>query len=419
MKSVEERLRSYEPLWENWRYTGEFLGEGAMSSVFEIKSSKIGIEEYAALKIVTVKSDSSGMIHIPETIMNEIKILNTLSSCPNIVNYHDSTQRDVLDDSGNKCGLDVLIKMEKLRPLNEGTHLSEDEVVKLAHDMCTALVYANDHRVIHRDIKPQNMFVDKDGIYKLGDFGIAKVVSRLIRSNTVSVGTMAYVAPEVWQSTTGDYDISADIYSLGLSLYVFLNEGYLPFASSCSSIDQAVTKRFSGAPFPSPKHGSDKLKKIIMRACEFSTVNRYSDPGDMLRDIERMTGGAAVIDPFATLDANEACSSEPVVEERVTPPSRPGEASPKIPTGSRVKISMGSKSDAPARKSTPPAAPAEAPKTPTGSRLKISMGSKSSRETILPPSAKKSGKPAAPVEAPKTPAEEEKDNNFLNSPDLL
>jgi len=95
LRSVEERLKSYEPLWENWTYTGEFLGEGAMSSVFEIQSTAMGMKEVAALKIITVKKNAHGEIKIPENALNEIKILRTLSGSSNIVNYHDSTQRNI------------------------------------------------------------------------------------------------------------------------------------------------------------------------------------------------------------------------------------------------------------------------------------------------------------------------------------
>ena len=118
MKTVEERLRTYEPLWENWTYTGDFLGEGAMSSVFEIESTAMGLREVAALKIITVSKDIRGEVKIPENALNEIKILRTLSGCANIVHYHDSTQRKIYDESGELSAIDILIKMEKLKPLN-------------------------------------------------------------------------------------------------------------------------------------------------------------------------------------------------------------------------------------------------------------------------------------------------------------
>ena len=306
MKTIEERLKSYEPLWENWTYTGEFLGEGAMSSVFEIQSTAMGMREVAALKIITVKKNPYGEIKIPENALNEIKILRTLAGSSNIVNYHDSTQRNIYDENGNLFEIDILIKMEKLSPLTEGSVLSENEVINLARDMCTALTHASDHGIIHRDIKPQNIFVDDEGNYKLGDFGISKIVSGLSEHYTMNIGTLAYTAPEVAGNSGEKYDISSDIYSLGLVLYAFLNNGYLPFVNSMPSLHDAIYKRLSGAPFPSPANGSKSLKSIVMRACNSDRVKRFKSPTEMLDALDLLSSGGKkmVVDPFATTDAN-------------------------------------------------------------------------------------------------------------------
>lgn len=306
MRTVEERLKSYEPLWENWNYTGNFLGEGAMSSVFEIESTAMGMREVAALKIVTVKKNHHDRVEIPETVLNEIKILHDLSACPNIVHYHDSTQRKIFDENNQLSEIDILIKMEKLKPLNEGVKLDENQVIKLGMDVCKALMYASEHKIIHRDIKPQNIFVDTDGTYKLGDFGIAKIVSEFSSHYTMNIGTVAYTAPEICRNTTGTYGISSDVYSLGLVLYVFLNNGYLPFQAGGESLHGAISKRISGAPFPSPMNGSKQLKSVVMRACCSDLMKRYKTPAEMLEDLKLLTTGGKkmVVDPFATLDAN-------------------------------------------------------------------------------------------------------------------
>ena len=250
LRTVEERLKRYEPLWENWTYTGEFLGEGTMSSVFEIQSTAMGMKELAALKIITVKRNPLGKFEIPKNALNEIKILRDLSGCPNIVHYHDSTQRRIYDSNHVLEAIDILIKMEKLKSLSEDEKLTEDQIIKLGKDMCNALIHAEEHNIIHRDIKPQNIFVDKEGTYKLGDFGIAKIVSGMSQHYTMNIGTLAYTAPEVQRSITGVYDIASDIYSLGLVLYVFLNNGCLPFINTSASLHDAISKRLTGSKFP-------------------------------------------------------------------------------------------------------------------------------------------------------------------------
>ncbi len=409
LKSVEERLKSYEPLWENWTYTGEFLGEGAMSSVFEIESTAMGLREVAALKIITVKKDAYGDVKIPKTALNEIKILRALSGCPNIVNYHDSTQRKIYGEDKNLEEIDLLIKMEKLTPLSEGKKLSEKEVIKLAKDMCNALIYASKHGVIHRDIKPQNIFVDEDGIYKLGDFGISKIVSEFSHHYTMNIGTMAYTAPEICNGKSTTYDISSDIYSLGLVLYVFLNNGYLPFMNSTTSVNDAIAKRFSGAPFPSPASGSKALKNIVMRACSEETIKRYRKPEDMLEALELLSsdGKKLVVDPFATLDANidvvdfmkTSYTAAPTVYDSVDSATRHTDSLSGGKKTGGLKINMGKKA-APSAASapTPVSAPSPTPVVPPVPKM-----AEPSATAHMPASARP-GEPAPRISEPAYPS---------------
>ncbi len=411
LKTVEERLKSYEPLWENWTYTGNFLGEGAMSSVFEIRSDSMGLNEVAALKIITINKDFRGEVKIPENALNEIKIMQTLSGSAHIVNYHDNAQRKVLDENGELCAIDILIKMEKLTSLNERDKLSEEQVIRLAKDMCSALIHSSSHNIIHRDIKPQNIFVDADGSYKLGDFGVAKMVSRLSSSYTMNIGTLAYAAPEATNATGGAYDISSDIYSLGLVLYVFLNNGYLPFTNS-TTINEAISKRLAGAPFPSPENGSKTLKALVMRACNFDRIKRFQTPQEMYDALESLSsdGKKLVVDPFATLDANEnlsemashlvktpdSSSSKKEVRAAKEPAPKTAETDlgdsatatespipPHSSTGGGLRINMKTSSRAPEITSSGHTPSTETSVSPSGSGLRINMksSSKSSEST--------------------------------------
>ena len=392
LKSVEERLKSYEPLWENWTYTGNFLGEGAMSSVFEIQSTSMGLRELAALKIITVKKNFRGELKIPDNALNEIKIMQTLSGFPNIVNYHDNARREVYDENNDLCAIDILIKMEKLKALSEGIKLSEEQVVSLAKDMCNALIHASHQNIIHRDIKPQNIFWDKDNdTYKLGDFGISKIVSRFTSHHTMNVGTFAYVAPEGTTAGGGSYDISSDIYSLGLVLYVFLNNGYLPFTNTLP-INEAVSKRLSGAPFPSPSNGSKNLKSLVMRACSFDKVKRFKTPEEMLEALENLsTGGKKlVVDPFATVDASECLNGDATIDysekpdnpiiKRAATKAPESVSAPKSTstTGGGLRINMKTPTKAPESVSTPKST------SSTGGGLRINMKTPTNSSEDIP-----------------------------------
>ncbi len=429
MKTVEERLKSYEPLWENWTYTGNFLGEGAMSSVFEIQSTAMGLKEVAALKIVTVKKNHHDRVEIPDSALNEIKILRALSSCPNIVHYHDSTQRKIYDENDQLSEIDILIKMEKLKPLNEGEKLGENQVIKLGMDVCKALMYASEHGIIHRDIKPQNIFVDVDGTYKLGDFGIAKIVSEFSSHYTMNIGTVAYTAPEICRNTTGSYGISSDVYSLGLVLYVFLNNGALPFVNTEESLHGAITKRISGAPFPSPANGSKNLKAIVMRACSADLVKRYKTPAEMLEDLELLaTGGKKLVaDPFATLDA-----SIDVFETNYGSDSWKGAGGVET-TGSDVGTSKPGRLINRMKRSTSDHDEMETKmdKAPAGGKLRINMRSKADAETgvsdgeitkVQSDSALKRGEEkniSGASEEKLTTDEKKKTSSFFSAPDSI
>ena len=91
--------------------------------------------------------------------------------------------------------------------------------------MCSALELCRENNIIHRDIKPQNIFVSRYGVFKLGDFGVAKAST--IRTSADKVGTYSYMAPEVYKGK--GYDDRVDIYSLGMVLYWLLNERRGPF----------------------------------------------------------------------------------------------------------------------------------------------------------------------------------------------
>ncbi len=381
MKSTEERLRSYEPLWENWYYTGELLGQGGMSGVFEIMSEATGEKEFSALKVVTVERIKDGKVQIPANALNEINILRSLSDCPNIVHYYDSTNREIRDENGNLAGMDILVRMEKLKSLTEGSKLDEKQVIKLATDMCNAISSAAERGIIHRDIKPQNIFMDSKNNYKLGDFGVAKIVSEASVTYTKDIGTLAYAAPEICGETgEGGYDATSDIYSLGLVLYVFLNNGDMPFADSCESLREAVFKRVRGGVFPPPKQGGKKLKSIVMRACDFDPKRRYKTANEMLEDLKILADGGKkyIIDPFATLNANEDGEEIAILAEIVSSSAKPAVKEKAAKGG--LKISVGG-----AGKAAPKKVEKKVEKFPvhperdkkienTGSKLKMSFG---------------------------------------------
>lgn len=146
---------------------------------------------------------------------------------------------------------------------------------------------AKKKKIIHRDIKPQNIFVSPHGVYKLGDFGIAKTMEKT--SSGTKAGTYKYMAPEVYHNHP--YGHAADIYSLGIVLYWMLNERRVPFLPlppvkiNADLEDEAKQRRFRGEPIPPPIHGSPELKQIVLKALSFDPKQRYQSVTDLLADL--------------------------------------------------------------------------------------------------------------------------------------
>ena len=291
-----------DTVFENWQL-GKLIGRGSFGSVYEIERDNFGRKEKAALKIITIpqndsdiddlisdgydeKSITSRFESYLHDIVQEYSVMADLKGCVNIV--YSENVRYVQHDNG--IGWDIFIRMELLTPLTKAisNSVAEEQVIKIGSDLCNALVFCGKHNVLHRDIKPQNIFVSADGTYKLGDFGIAKVSDHTTLGT--KTGTFKYMAPEVYHLQP--YGPGADLYSLGLVLYWLLNDRRTPFlplppvVPSSADEEAAKEKRYSGISVPPPAHGSEELKEIVLKACAFDPKDRYQSAEEMQKDLQ-------------------------------------------------------------------------------------------------------------------------------------
>lgn len=302
-------------VFAGWKI-GKEIGRGAFATVYELRKGNM----LRALKVVTLLSDLEGteeeiesqLANKMEAASNEIEVNHRVSGHTNVVNYQEYEFVIVWNEEHTrKEGLLLYIMMERMdetlqQEIRKGTRFSEEQVIKMGKDIVTALKVCHEQRILHRDIKPANIFIADHDTYKLGDFGISKVLG----DNTVAfthTGTQAYVAPEQWNSLP--YGKAADIYSVGLILYQLLNENHLPFADEGLTAD-SVGRRLKGETFPEPLNGSKKLKAIVMKACSYRASDRYQNADEMLQDLENLQGGNDSLtgekkDPFITKSANE------------------------------------------------------------------------------------------------------------------
>lgn len=313
-------------MWPEWEVV-DTLGSGTFGIVYEVHRNIFGHTDKAAIKVLSIpksKSDIQELLyngydqksiterfrsHL-EDIVKEYSLMADLKGCANVV-YCDDI-RYVQHPDG--IGWDIFIKMELLNPLITALKVPVDEmqVVKIGLDICNALMLCKEKNIIHRDIKPQNLFVSDDGTYKLGDFGIAKTAERTMGGTRT--GTYNYMAPEVYNNQP--YGSAADQYSLGMVLYWLLNERRMPFfplppeVPTATQEEQARQRRMSGEIPPMPKNGRESLKVLVMRAIAPNPADRFESILDMkaaLKAVEHlivMFSNPYVSDPAEVIERN-------------------------------------------------------------------------------------------------------------------
>ena len=292
-----EDLEKIRLPWSDWKIV-KYLGGGAYGKVYEIERNNSGIQEKAAVKIVSRPKEESELevdyqngydresiavkyTEILQEYKNEYKLMKELQGQSNIVSCDDFAIEENPDGIGGK----IYIRMELLTPLQKVTKerlLSEEEVIKLGKDICKALILCESRNIIHRDIKPDNIMISKFGDYKLGDFGVSKVMSHT--TGATMTGTEGYMAPEVLHIEK--YGKEVDIYSLGIVMYWLLNNRRMPFIGADEKVtpskeSEASLRRYHGDKIPAPKNGSARLKQIVLKACEYYPKDRFLTAQEM------------------------------------------------------------------------------------------------------------------------------------------
>lgn len=302
--SIESRSRQYGKLFDHWQIR-EFLGSGSggKSAVFRlVHASSSSVQ--SALKVISLIDKRGNFESLSESrkaeyerVKNsyrdkaeqEVLLMNGFQGRTNVVDYLDHTFVDWADESGFGC--DLLIRMELLKDLRgeieKDRVFSQKDVLKVGRDICTALILCHSKNILHRDIKPENIFFNDDGNYKLGDFGISRILDSTPMSKaSTSVCTPEYAAPE---QISGQYDLRVDIYSLGLVLYELSNGNLLPYATSAYITEEEVRERMMGNPLPAPRNASKALAAVILKACAYRPENRYQSAREFLDALNSVT----------------------------------------------------------------------------------------------------------------------------------
>ena len=256
------------------------IGAGGMADVYKAKDCMLN--RYVAVKVLKkeYREDENFVKKFRSEAQAAAGLLN-----PNIVNVYD-----VGEDRGLYYMVMELVEGITLKEyVQKKGKLSSKEAISIAIQMCTGIEAAHNHHIIHRDIKPQNIIISKEGKVKVTDFGIAKATTSQTVS-TSAMGSVHYVSPE--QARGGYCDEKSDIYSAGITMYEMVT-GRVPFDGD-STVSVAM-KHLQENITPPSEYAPDlypALEKIILKCTQKSAERRYQSAGELIQDLKR-----ALVDP--------------------------------------------------------------------------------------------------------------------------
>lgn len=280
----------------------EKIGEGGMAVVYKAKDRLLN--RYIAIKIL--RPEFTKDAQFVESFKRESQAAAGLQH-PNIISIYDVGREGDINY--------IVMELVDGRPLSE---VIEDKApmdykvaIDIARQVASALSVAHKHNIIHRDIKPHNIMITKEGMAKLGDFGIAKAVSSstMVADTNKIIGSVHYFSPE--QARGGKVDERSDIYSLGIVLYEMLTgvvpfDGDNPVTVALMHINEDIKPPSKIVPGIPPQ-----LEKLVMKATDKFQDNRYRTVDELLEDLDNIEFVTKVVGNTAHAGSVSPEDSEP------------------------------------------------------------------------------------------------------------
>lgn len=254
----------------------EQIGTGGMADVYKAKCHKLN--RYVAIKVM--KSEFSQ----DKTFVS--KFWAEAQSAAGLVNHNVVNVYDVGVENGIYYIVMELVEGITLKKyIEKRGRLPYKEAVSIAIQVANGMDAAHKHNIVHRDIKPQNIIISKEGKVKVTDFGIAKVASSATINTSASMGSVHYISPE--QARGGYSDERSDIYSLGITLFEMLT-GTVPFDGD-SAVSVAVQHIQDSIPLPSQlvEGVPVSVDKIVLKCTQKKTDRRYQSAAELIVDLKK------------------------------------------------------------------------------------------------------------------------------------
>jgi len=252
------------------------LGRGSMGIVYEATETATG--RRAALK--TLSSELARDPGLRERFVREARVGMALRH-PNIVEVYEAGEAN-----GQPYLAMEYLEGTDLEALQRATALSLEWKLDLVRQTCEGLAHAHARAVVHRDVKPGNIWVQPNGLLKIVDFGLARVAHSTLTERGVVLGSVHYIAPE--QIEGGAVDERADVFSVGALTYELL-AGRKPFDGA--TLTAVMLRITQGPPDASalPRTAySPGLEAVVMRALATKAADRYASLSDVRRDLRHV-----------------------------------------------------------------------------------------------------------------------------------
>lgn len=314
----------------------EKIGSGGFGNVYRVERNNIVGNTTRALKVITLPGENEYIEILNsmggdrektnsyfkkelDRVLNEIRVFSLISEKDNhnIVSYYES---DV--EQTGEFRYNIYILMEMLTPLTkwlQENNLTVGEGLKIGIDIASGLSICHENNIIHRDIKLSNIFVSKDGTFKLGDFGVSKRMNDTTMAGTLK-GTPNYIAPEIYIGQE-KYNSSVDNYSLGILLYYLFNKKRFPYYPdfpyeySTKDEDRAFYKRMKYEELSNPVCAPKTVARIIKKAIS-KPDERYRKTEQLLEDLMDAKNSLTEDELNAPIGFEPVTKESPIVNEK-------------------------------------------------------------------------------------------------------